>query len=65
MLARRGRPWLDFVESEKETEMSERAKSQKKEHSETYVCLSMALREMLGQCLLNDVAYFRPQIDFN
>ena len=48
MLARRGRPWLDFVESEKETEMSERAKSQKKEHSETNVCLSMALREMLG-----------------
>ena len=46
--ARRGRPWLDFVESEKETEMSERAKSQKKEHSETNVCLPMALREMLG-----------------
>ena len=65
MLARRGRPWLDFVESEKETEMSERAKSQKKDHSETYVCLSMALREMLGQCPLNDVAYFRPQIDLN
>ena len=48
MLARRGRPWLDFVESEKETEMSERAKSQKKEHSETNVCLPRALREMLG-----------------
>ena len=46
--ARRGRPWLDFVESEKETEMSERAKSQMKEHSETNVCLPMALREMLG-----------------
>ena len=46
--ARRGRPWLDFVESEKETEMSQRAKSQKKEHSETNVCLPMALREMLG-----------------
>ena len=46
--ARRGRPWLDFVESEKETEMSERAKSQTKEHSETNVCLPMALREMLG-----------------
>ena len=46
--ARRGRPWLDFVESEKETEMSERAKSQKKEHNETNVCLPMALREMLG-----------------
>ena len=48
MRARRGWPWLDFVESEKETEMSERAKSQKKEHSETNVCLPMALREMLG-----------------
>ena len=46
--ARRGRPWLDFVESEKESEMSERAKSQKKEHSETNVCLPMTLREMLG-----------------
>ena len=45
--ARRNRPWLDFVESEKETEMSERAKGQKKEHSETNVCLPMALREML------------------
>ena len=44
---RRCQPWLDFVESEKETEMSERAKSQKKEHSETNVCLPMALREML------------------
>ena len=65
MRARRGRPWLDFVESEKETEMSDRAKSQKKEHNETNVCLPMALHEMLDQCLLNDVAYFRPQIDFN
>ena len=42
--ARRG----DIVESEKETEMSERAKSQKKEHSETNICLPMALCEMLG-----------------
>ena len=48
MCVRRRRPWLDFVESEKETEMSERAKSQTKEHSETNVCVSMALREMLG-----------------
>ena len=45
---------LNFVESEKETEMSE-----------TNICLPMTLREMLGQSLLNDVAYFRPQIDFN
>ena len=43
-----GRPWLDFVDSEKETEISETDKSQKKEHSETNVCLPMALCEMLG-----------------
>ena len=48
MRARRGRPWLDFVESEKETEISERAKSQKKGHSETNVCLPITLCEMLG-----------------
>ena len=39
--ARRSRPWLGFVESEKETEMrwEERApKSQMKEHFETHVC---------------------------
>ena len=39
MRARRSRPWLGFVESE-------RVQSQKKEHSETDVCLPMALRVM-------------------
>ena len=38
----------------------ERAKSQKKEHSKTNVCLPMTLHEMLGYSLLNDVAYFKP-----
>ena len=46
--ARRSRPLLGFVESEKETKISERAKSQKEGHSETNVCLPMALREMLA-----------------
>ena len=41
---------LDFVESEKKTEMSETVREPrvKRKNNETNVCLPMTLREMLG-----------------